>query len=43
MRLKPLIFKHDILVNESKEDYINGVDTILEYAIFYSKNNLRKM
>ena len=41
--LKPLIFKPDILVNESKEDYINGVDTILEYAIFYSKNNLRKM
>ena len=41
--LKPLIFKPDILVNESKEDYINGVDTILEYAIFYSKDNLRKM
>lgn len=41
--LKPMIFKPDILINETKEDYINGIDTILNYAIFYSKNNLRKM
>ena len=39
--LKPLIFKPDILINETKEDYINGVDTILDYALSYSKEYTR--
>ena len=35
--LIPVIFKPDILINETKEDYISGKDTKLEYAIDYSK------
>ncbi len=37
---KPDIFKPDEYVSTTKEDYINGVDTVLEYALSYSKNNL---
>lgn len=25
-----------------KEDYINGIDTILEYALEYSKNKVKR-
>ena len=37
---KPDIFEPDVYVSTTKEDYINGVDTVLEYALSYSKNNL---
>ncbi len=41
--LIPHIFKPDILIEERKEDYILGIDTILNYALNYSKNKtLRK-
>lgn len=36
--LEPYIFKPDILIETSKEDYIQDVDTILNYALEYSKN-----
>ncbi len=39
--LFPYIYKPDILIEESKEDYIKGVDTILNYAIEYSKNKIK--
>ena len=35
--LKPVIFKPTIYVTQTKEDYINNVDTILEYEINYAK------
>lgn len=35
--LVPVIYKPDILINETKEDFISGKDTILEYAVNYSK------
>ena len=31
-----IIFKPDVLVDQNEDDYINGVDTILEYAIKYA-------
>ena len=34
---KTIIFHPDILVEQTKEDYINGVDTILEYALNFIK------
>lgn len=34
----PYIFKPDIIVNETKEDYINGIDTILNSALDYCKS-----
>lgn len=34
------IFKPDVYVSTTKEDYINGIDTVLEYALSYNKNNL---
>lgn len=37
---KPNIFKPDVYVSTTKEDYINGIDTVLEYALSYNKNNL---
>jgi hypothetical protein len=37
--LIPCIFKPDILVETNKEDYIHGVDTILNYALDYAKQN----
>lgn len=40
--LSPVIFKPDILVEENKDDYLNGIDTILNYAISYSKENIIK-
>ncbi len=40
--LKPLIFKPDIPINETKEDYLNGIDTILEYAYAYSQKKLKR-
>lgn len=40
--LKPIIFKPDIYVLQTKEDYINGVDTVLEYALEFSKENKKK-
>ncbi len=38
----PYIFHPDIEVKQSKEDYKNNVDTILSYALEYSKNNRLK-
>ncbi len=38
--LESVIFKPYIYVNTTKEDYINGIDTVLEYALNYNKNNL---
>jgi hypothetical protein len=35
---KPVFFKPDIYVEQSKEDFINGKDTTLEYALDYIKN-----
>lgn len=35
--LKPCIFKPSIPVNETKEDYINNIDTIINYALEHSK------
>lgn len=35
--LKPIIFKPDIYVNQTIEDYLNNIDTVLKYAIEYSK------
>ncbi len=34
---KPHIFHPDIEVKQTKEDYLNNVDSILEYALEYSK------
>lgn len=40
---KPYIFHPDIEVTQTKEDYLKGVDTILNFALEYSKNlKLRK-
>jgi hypothetical protein len=39
--LMPCIFKPDILVGTNKEDYIKGVDTILNYALDYAHQNKR--
>ncbi len=35
--LRPNIFHPDILMEEKEEDYINNIDTILIYALEYSK------
>lgn len=35
--LLPCIFRPDILVEERKENYMQGIDTILHYALEYSK------
>ena len=35
--LKPIIFKPDIYVKQTIEDYLNNIDTVLNYAIEYSK------
>ena len=35
---KPIIFHPDIIVEQTKDDYINGIDTILEYALKYIKS-----
>lgn len=37
---KPNIFKPDVYISTTKEDYINDIDTVLEYALSYNKNNL---
>ena len=34
---KPYIFSPDIVINQTKEDYLNDEDTILNYALEYSK------
>ena len=36
--ITPVFFKPDIYVEQSKEDYIAGVDTILEYALNHIKS-----
>ena len=41
--LVPYIFHPDILVLETKEDYIDGIDTILNFAIQYSKQINNKL
>jgi len=35
----PIIFKPDIEIKQTIEDYLNDVDTVLEYALKYSKQN----
>ena len=35
---KSIIFHPDIIVEQTKDDYINGIDTILEYALKYIKS-----
>lgn len=35
----PIIFSPDVLINEDENDYLNNIDTILNYAIKYSKSN----
>lgn len=35
---KTCIFKPDILIEESKEDYVNGIDSILNYALNYTRS-----
>ena len=35
---KPYIFHPDIEIKESYDDYLNGLDTVLNYALEYSKN-----
>ena len=30
--LKPVYFKPDIEIEQTKEDYINGIDTVLSYT-----------
>ncbi len=40
--LLPYIFKPDILIEERQEDYIEGIDTILSYAIEYSKTKKQR-
>lgn len=34
----PVFFKPDIYVEQSKEDYINGIDTVLNYALSISNS-----
>lgn len=41
--LTPYIFKPDIVVEETEEDYILGIDTILEYAKNYVKQKQKKL
>ena len=38
--LKPVYFKPDIEIEQTKEDYINGIDTVLSYTfeMLNSKN-----
>lgn len=35
---KPIIFKPDIYITQTKEDFLNNDDTILNYALKYNKN-----
>ena len=37
--IEPKFYCPDIYIEQTKEDYINGIDTILEYAINISKAN----
>ncbi len=37
--LTPYIFKPDVYVIQNEKDYIEGVDTVLDYALKYSKEN----
>lgn len=41
--LIPYIFKPDILIQETEEDYILGIDTILEYAKKYAKESQKRL
>ena len=40
--LEPVIFKPDIEIVQTKEDFINNIDTVLNYALEYSKQNKRQ-
>ena len=40
--LEPYIFRPNIFVEQTKEDYIQGLDMILNYAIEYSKKKMLK-
>lgn len=39
--LLPYLFKPDILIETKKEDYLQNIDTILNYSIDYSKNKMK--
>lgn len=40
--IKPSLFRPDIFVTQTFDDFINGIDTVLEYALEYSKENKLK-
>ena len=40
---KNIIYYPDFLVEETKEDYISGIDIILEYALNYSKTKYNEL
>ena len=35
--LKPVIFVLDIFIKETKNNYLNNIDTILNYALSYTE------
>ena len=37
---EPYIFKPDVYISTTKEDYINGIVTVSEYTLSYNKNSL---
>ena len=41
--ITPVFFKPDIFVEQSKEDYMLGIDTILEYAKNYENLNINRL
>lgn len=40
--LSSSIFHPDILIEETEEDYIQGIDTVLNYALEYSRTMIKK-
>jgi len=43
MEKNPIIYHPDITIEQSKEDYVNDVDTVLECAISYTKSKERAL
>mgnify|MGYP002516008473 FL=1 len=41
--LKPYIFEPDINVSQNKSDYINGIDTVLNYALYFCKEKQNEL
>ena len=40
--LKPVIFVLDIFIKETKNNYLNNIDTILNYALSYTEYKKQK-